>query len=85
MVSERYAREYLCPDPAEHGKIVYIPGILRGHWPGRQKWLAMAEIPDCPLCGARMVHDTDDRPPDVEIVLIHRDERAALGETERKP
>jgi uncharacterized protein (DUF983 family) len=32
----------------------------------------MADVPVCPICGAEMVHDTDDRPPLIEIVMVHR-------------
>lgn len=72
-MSDRYAREYLCPDPAEHGEIVYRPGILRYQWRrGRYEWIPMADVPVCPICGAEMVHDTDDRPPLIEIVMVHR-------------
>jgi hypothetical protein len=77
-MSDRYAREYLCPDPEEHGEIVYRPGILRYQWrEGRYKWIAMADVPTCPLCGAEMVHDTDDR--HVEVA------RSAVGAAERDP
>jgi hypothetical protein len=73
-MSSRYAREYLCPDPDEHGELVYVPGILRGDWrSGRQTWTPMADVPTCPICGAEMVWDNDDRPPLVEVVLVHRD------------
>ena len=77
-MSDRYAREYLCPDPEEHGEIAYVPGILRYQWrQGRYEWIAMAEIPACPICGVTMVHDVDDREPVIEIVLVHRSGRRA--------
>jgi hypothetical protein len=61
-VSDRYAREYLCPDPAEHGEIAYRTGILHYQWRwGRYEWIPMAAVPTCPICGAEMVHDTDER------------------------
>lgn len=73
-MSDRYAREYVCPDPDEHGEIVFVPGILRYHWrEGRYEWTAMADIPACPICGIEIVHDTDERQPELEIVLRHRD------------
>ena len=58
-MAERYAREYLCPDPSEHGEIVYVPGLLeRDVWrSGRQTWTASARIPVCPICGSEMVSD----------------------------
>jgi hypothetical protein len=77
-MSERYAREYVCPDPAEHGEIAYVPGLLRGDWrTGRQAWTPVAKIPSCPICGATMIHDVDPPSLGVRIVLIHRDELRA--------
>lgn len=63
-MSERYAREYLCPDPDEHGEVVYVPGLLRMPGvlrPTPMRWEPLREIPTCPICGAEMVHDTDAR------------------------
>lgn len=60
----RFAQAYLCPDPAEHGELVFVmgisrpPSILRGK-PAR--WERLDPTPVCPICGVEMVHDTDER------------------------
>lgn len=63
-MSARYAREYLCPDPEEHGEIVYVVGIMRPPSIRRgtpARWERLDSIPVCPLCGVEMVHDSEDR------------------------
>ena len=73
-VSNRYAREYLCPDPEEHGEIVFRRGVLRrDRWFSEPRWRAIEDVPICPICGVEMVHDNDDCQPEVEIILVRRE------------